>query len=557
MTMKKFQALLITLLLICTATPAQAIGLSEVSYSTVPVGWDRVYGLAESVEIVPLQQTLDEKVTLNFSKTNIKLPRGNAYREHLGIFHADESFSSRQSFSGTGILDGDDILLEISRTGYYFLAPIIAEEDFNLQASTSVGSVGKPIDVTSSIIIANNDQPIWDEFPFLISTTNATVSGTSVTGNEVKTKGGKIRFTLTPTVDGPIAVALSTDFGDAGAKAVLGQEAQEISKTIPQTIPETPEANTTPVPEIAIESSPEPSQARDENPSMAFPDIAGHWAENSIRQLAEKGIINGYANGNFGPNDPVTRAQLVKIALNAFGIDLRENISNPFSDVDPGQWYGNFVLTALMEGFIAGHPDGRFDPNGFVNRAEGLKIMMKAAGISPDTDDLAEFSDVDQSLWFAPFVNTAVKMGIVQGREEVTQPKTVSAARGSIIVIKENLWPGKTGEEVKKLQTALTIMGHYNGPISGTYDRATLEAVYAFQVAAGIVKTPLDPSRNGSLGEKTRNIFNAQKVTIPTEETSEESSNSGEAKTLKFFDPINSLSRAEVAKIVVKMMGIR
>ncbi|GEM_PF-4477398 len=83
---------------------------------------------------------------------------------------------------------------------------------------------------------------------------------------------------------------------------------------------------------------------------------------------------------------------------------------------------------------------------------------------------------------------------------------------GSVVFISKALSKGMQDAEVTMLQKALTILGHYHGPISGTYDDATMKAVYGFQVKEGIVKTPFNPKTNGSLGDKTRNVLNAKKV---------------------------------------------
>lgn len=77
------------------------------------------------------------------------------------------------------------------------------------------------------------------------------------------------------------------------------------------------------------------------------------------------------------------------------------------------------------------------------------------------------------------------------------------------IVFKRHLWMGLRGKDVTHLQQLLSRLSFFDEQPSGIYDRATLEAVYRFQVKEEIVKTPLNPKTNGSVGEKTRLALNA------------------------------------------------
>ena len=75
-----------------------------------------------------------------------------------------------------------------------------------------------------------------------------------------------------------------------------------------------------------------------------FSDIAGHWAENTITRWADIGIVNGYPDGTFKPDEPITRAELAKIVTLAFG--LTEKTATELNGIDPNEWYYNYVLTA-------------------------------------------------------------------------------------------------------------------------------------------------------------------------------------------------------------------
>ncbi|HIX93784.1 MAG TPA: S-layer homology domain-containing protein [Firmicutes bacterium] len=75
-----------------------------------------------------------------------------------------------------------------------------------------------------------------------------------------------------------------------------------------------------------------------------FTDIAGHWAEDTITRWADVGIVNGYPDGTFRPDEFITRAELAKIVTLAFGLETESDA--PLADCDPDAWYYEYVRTA-------------------------------------------------------------------------------------------------------------------------------------------------------------------------------------------------------------------
>ena len=146
-----------------------------------------------------------------------------------------------------------------------------------------------------------------------------------------------------------------------------------------------------------------------------FQDIAGHWAEDYIEQIANLGIVSGKTPTSFAPNDYITRAELTKIAINAFGFELSEENLESFIDVDINAWYAPYISTAKLAGIISGYGNGRFNPNWHINRAEALKILLEAADFEIEEDVAVIFEDTIASAWYIKYVNFASKAGIVGG----------------------------------------------------------------------------------------------------------------------------------------------
>jgi len=106
----------------------------------------------------------------------------------------------------------------------------------------------------------------------------------------------------------------------------------------------------------------------------AFSDINNKsWYTQSINYLAKIGVLDGYSDGTFHPDQPITRAEFTTIAAH-FNTSIIES-SNPFADVSPNYWAFNSIVTAYENGWIMGYPDGTFEPNNNITRAETVTIV--------------------------------------------------------------------------------------------------------------------------------------------------------------------------------------
>lgn len=116
---------------------------------------------------------------------------------------------------------------------------------------------------------------------------------------------------------------------------------------------------------------------------------AGAWYNNAISTLSNMGIVDGYADGTFRPNSAITRAELTKLAVSFFEYaDGSFTYGSEYSDVSGGEWYASFVAAANSLGLIEGYPDGTFLPNNPITRAETCTIVNRTLGREPHEDHL-------------------------------------------------------------------------------------------------------------------------------------------------------------------------
>jgi|GEM_PF-4757583 len=164
----------------------------------------------------------------------------------------------------------------------------------------------------------------------------------------------------------------------------------------------------------------------------SFNDITGHWAESYINQMADLGVVTGKTPTQFVPNDDISRAELLKIAVNAFGFTVPDAVTEkPLPDVEIGDWYAPYVKSAFDNNLIFGFADG-FQPNSPATRGMSTTVLTKAAGFT-DVDQnftdnykshtdwsYAKFPDVPMNSYFAPSVAYLSDKGVVGGYEDGT-----------------------------------------------------------------------------------------------------------------------------------------
>lgn len=116
-------------------------------------------------------------------------------------------------------------------------------------------------------------------------------------------------------------------------------------------------------------------------PAFAYPDVnSDHWAAKQIEVLTEKGVIVGYPDGTFKPDDNVSRAEFASMAIKALGQE-HTTVAQPvkFTDIEPGFWAYDSIQKALYFDLISCPPEGQpFRPDDTVTRAESISVAVNA-----------------------------------------------------------------------------------------------------------------------------------------------------------------------------------
>ena len=155
----------------------------------------------------------------------------------------------------------------------------------------------------------------------------------------------------------------------------------------------------------------------------AFDDLeAAAWAKDSILYLYERGIVNGYGDGKFHPENPVTREEFVTLLVSAFAL-ADDSASADFADVPEDAWYYRAVASAVEAGVVSGIGAGRFGTGQQITR-EDLSVMAYRCMGMQDSDTQADSQQAEFTDWeqISPYAREAVaamkQLGIINGYED-------------------------------------------------------------------------------------------------------------------------------------------
>ncbi len=149
--------------------------------------------------------------------------------------------------------------------------------------------------------------------------------------------------------------------------------------------------------------------------SALFSDLReDNFSYDAVRFLKDHGVISGYEDGTFRPDQVVTRAEALKLIAKTLAINTTSSGKLPFHDVSEHDWHWPFVMAAYERRIVGGYEDGTFKPAQTVNKAEFLKMLMIAAKEKvPSEVKSVPFDDVAISDWYAPYAFVASDKNIL------------------------------------------------------------------------------------------------------------------------------------------------
>jgi hypothetical protein len=139
---------------------------------------------------------------------------------------------------------------------------------------------------------------------------------------------------------------------------------------------------------------------------LEFSDVEAHWAQAAVNDMGSRMVIQGTGDNGFSPDRSITRAEFAAIFVRGLGLKL-EGAAIAFSDVTASDWYSSAVQTAFSYGLISGFEDGTFRPQESITREQAMVMVSRAMQLTGlqnklqvQADALAAYLDAaDASEW--------------------------------------------------------------------------------------------------------------------------------------------------------------
>ena len=196
--------------------------------------------------------------------------------------------------------------------------------------------------------------------------------------------------------------------------------------------------------------------------------VHADYTEPYMKRMEELGLLQGDADGDLRPGDPITRAEFVTIINRAFG--YRSAGGHPFRDVPGTAWYAEDVDIGYTEGYITGTSPTAFSPNLSITREEAAFILAKKLMMEPAVGENTSFADGRSiSTWSRGMVSAAAENNLISGYPDGTFRPQKSITRGEAAVILLNA----VGTPVSRPGT--TTLGDVWGNVTITSSGVTLK----------------------------------------------------------------------------------
>lgn len=172
---------------------------------------------------------------------------------------------------------------------------------------------------------------------------------------------------------------------------------------------------------------------------LPFTDVNNHWAYSAIKRVYNRGLMLGVSDTRFAPNQALSRAMLVTV-LYRLADEPDVTADNPFTDVPAGQWYTNAVIWAAANGIVSGFGDGTFRPNEPATRAQAAVMLCGYAKLAGrDTTqraDLSAYADAAEiPSWALAEMQWANDAQLIRGRSDTILAPNAGTTRAEMAKI--------------------------------------------------------------------------------------------------------------------------
>lgn len=231
------------------------------------------------------------------------------------------------------------------------------------------------------------------------------------------------------------------DSGDSGSGGNSGSSGSSgsLDSSSPSNSPSPPDAtNPATILEPTAKAAPViDSAATDINNIQELRDIAGHWAEDNIKKLLAAGASTGYPEGSYKPDNKITRAEFATMLVKAFQLSPA---SGKVFDDTAAHWARDYISTAAACGIVNGYSNSSFGPDDLITREQMAVMLVKAAGFKQAADGKS-FADAAQvSSWAKEAVAVSAEKQVINGYPDNSFRPSNTASRAEAATVIAKSW---------------------------------------------------------------------------------------------------------------------
>lgn len=202
--------------------------------------------------------------------------------------------------------------------------------------------------------------------------------------------------------------------------------------------------------------------------TIEITDYYGHWAENTITEWINNGLIEGYDDGTFKPNNAMSKIEFITLVNRIYGyyVETDEN----YSDILESIWFSSDCKIAKANGYMNWYQENELKPKESILREEVFSILAIIIQLEPSSDfsGIAKFSDKGQiSDWNKNYLDALITAGYIEGNADGTlEPKGTITRAEAVIMIdrvmgelinKAGTYGKDTNLEMQTIETNLTV----------------------------------------------------------------------------------------------------
>ena len=165
-------------------------------------------------------------------------------------------------------------------------------------------------------------------------------------------------------------------------------------------------------------------------------DIQGHWAMSTIQKMVDQGVVLGMPDGSFKPDNSISRAEFATLVVKAFKLEYRAG--KVFDDTSR-HWARDYVSAANAFGIVNGYNEVNFGPDDPITREQMAVMVVKAAKIQNSVVDLNCSDSARISAWAKEAVATAYAKGVIKGMPDGNFRPQANATRAEAVVVLNNI----------------------------------------------------------------------------------------------------------------------